>query len=171
MKNRLQINSIICLIFLLLISYKSASQESTTKSSAGGPATAQELIGYWRMVPLPNSAENKVNPWPQKYQWFEFTKEGKINSMMNSEDKKYSPKELHTIFEVFPKHRVPNYKIQGEFIIIDNPEVKNYLEVWGTNIFAKDIDGVAEKGDLIMTLDDGTLTGKVIYYRLLRRIK
>ena len=49
--------------------------------------------------------------------------------------------------------------------------IKNYKEIWGTNIFAKDIEGVAKAGDLIMTLDDGTRTGKVIYYRLLRRIK
>lgn len=171
MKRKLQIKNIVLSLFLLLISHNIVSQEGKTKSSAGGPATAQELIGYWRMVPLPNSAVNKVNPWPQKHQWFQFTKEGKINSMMDDENKDYSEKELQTIFEVFPKHKVPNYKLEGQFVIINNPEIKNYSEVWGANIFVRDIDGVAKKGDLIMSLDDGSQTGKVIYYRLLRRIK
>jgi len=142
-----------------------------TKPEAGGPATAAELIGFWKMIPL-NPAANKVNPWPQKYQWFEFTKEGKVYSMMtNSDDKEYTVGELNTAFKVFTKVEVPNYKVQGQYVVIDNPKIKDYLELWGTNIFAKDIDGIAKKGDLIMTLDDGTQTGKVVYYRLLRRVK
>ena len=166
-----KIKRILLPFFLLLISLNVVSQDQNNKSSAGGPATAQELIGYWEMIPLPNPKMNKVNPWPQNYQWFEFTKDGKINSMMSSEYKEYSIQELHTVFEVFPKKRVPNYKVNRSFVTIDNPENKNYLEIWGTNIFAKDIEGIAKKGDLMMTLDDGTQTGKVVYYRLLRRIK
>lgn len=146
-------------------------ETASAKSEAGGPATASELVGFWKMIPLPNPAINKVNPWPQKYQWFEFTKEGKINSvMMESDNKEYTSSELKTVFNVFSNDELPNYKVQGQFVTIDNPKIKNYVEMWGTNIFDKDIEGVAKKGDLIMTLDDGTQTGKVVYYRLLRRI-
>jgi hypothetical protein len=166
------------LFLFLFITCSALSQETavkqeakTTKSSAGGPATAKELVGFWKMIPLPNKAVNKVNPWPLAYQWFQFTESGKLYSMMLSDNNEYSSSELAATFKVLPKNTTPNYKVQGQFVTIDNPSVKNYKEIWGTNIFAKDIEGVAKAGDLIMTLDDGTNTGKVIYYRLLRRIK
>jgi hypothetical protein len=145
---------------------KAISQEKNTKSEAGGPATAKELVGFWKMIPLPNAAMNKVNPWPQDFQWFWFTEKGKVYSMMKAENSEYSSTELATAFKILPKDMTPNYKLQGQFVIIDNPAIKNYKELWGTNLFAKDIEGIAKKGDLIMTLD-----GKVLYYRLLRRIK
>lgn len=147
---------IIQLFFLLLFTFTVVAQDTSNKSSAGGPATAKELVGFWKMIPLPNPSVNKVNPWPQPYQWFEFTEDGKVYSMMVSSNKEYSKQELRKAFDVFPKKRVPNYKMYGAFVIIDNPEIKNYLEIWGTNIFAKNIDGIAQKGDLMLTLDDGT---------------
>lgn len=166
------------LFLFLFITCSVLSQETavkqetkTTKSDAGGSATSKELVGFWKMIPLPNKAVNKVNPWPMAYQWFQFTENGKLYSMMLSDSKEYSTSELTTIFKTLPKDKTPNYILQGQFVIIDNPTIKNYKEIWGTNIFAKDIEGVAKAGDLIMTLDDGTRTGKVIYYRLLRRIK
>ncbi len=166
-----QIKKSFFLFSILLISISAISQDTNKKSAAGGPASAKELLGYWKMISIPNLAVNKVNPWPQPYQWFQFTKDGKVSSMMSSVNKEYSKQELHVLFEAFQKNKIPNYKVSGSFVIIDNPSVKNYLEIWGTNIFAKDIEGIAKKGDLMMTLDDGTQTGKVVYYRLLRRIK
>lgn len=151
---------------------KAAKQETKgKKSDAGGPATLKELVGFWKMVSLPNKIINKVNPWPFANQWFWFTENGKVYSMMLSDNKGYSSNELANIFKVLPKDKTPNYKLDGQFLIIDNPGIKNYKEIWGTNIFAKDIEGIAKTGDLIMTLDDGTQTGKVIYYRLLRKMK
>lgn len=123
------------------------------------------------MIPLPSKSANIVNPWPQYFQWFEFTEDGKIYSMMKSENGEYSSNELAAVFKVLPKEKTPNYKFQERFVIIDNPEINNYRGLWGTNIFDKDINGLANKGDMIMTLDDGTQSGKVVYYRLLRRIK
>lgn len=159
------------IIFFLFIAGYAFSQEKNTKSDAGGPATAKELVGFWKMIPLPNKSANKVNPWPQDYQWFWFTENGKVYSMMKAENSEYSSTELTTVFKVLPKDMTPNYKLQGQFVIIDNPAINNYKELWGTNILAKDIEGIANKGDMIMTLDDGTQTGMVVYYRLLRRIK
>lgn len=169
----MQIKKILCfiLLFFAVINNAICQEAKTTKSDAGNPATAKELVGFWKMIPLPNKAINKVNPWPLANQWFQFTKDGKIYSMMLSENKAYSANKLAAIFKVLPKERTPNYKLQGPFVMIDNPGIKNYKELWGTNIFGKDISGLAKKGDLIMTLDDGTQTGKVIYYRLLRRVK
>lgn len=166
------------LFFFLFITYSVLSQETavkqetkTTKSDAGGPATSKELVGFWKMIALPSKVPNKVNPWPLAYQWFQFTENGKLYSMMLSDSKEYSSSELATVFKALPKDKTPNYVLQGQFAIIDNPDMKNYREIWGTNIFAKDIEGLAKTGDLLMTLDDGTLTGKVIYYRLLRKVE
>jgi hypothetical protein len=156
-------------LLFFFLSFCAISQEKS-KSDAGGPPTLKELVGFWKMIDLPNKEKmNKVNPWPQPYQWFVFYENGKIYSMMNSQDGAYSTKELAQIFEVLPKDKTPNYKLDGQFVIIDNPEIKDYQEIWGVNIFAKDIGSKVKKGDLIMSLDDGN--GKAIYYRLLRRIQ
>jgi len=143
--------------------------KSSKKSKEGGPPSKKELIGYWKMVALPNPKINKENPWPLPYQWFFFNKNGKVYSMMMSDDKSFTSTELKEIFEALPEQRTPNYKLKGQFIFIDNPEIENYQEKWGANIFAEDFEDFALKGDLIMTLDDGS--GNVIYYRLLRRVK
>lgn len=175
MKTKKIVYSLFLFLFITcsILSQESAVKQETktTKSEAGGPATSKELVGFWKMIPLPNPAVNKLNPWPLAYQWFEFTESGKLYSMMLSDSKEYSSSELAATFKVLSKDKTPNYKVQGQFVIIDNPNTKNYKEIWGTNIFAENIEGVAKTGDLIMTLDDGSLTGKVIYYRLLRRVK
>jgi hypothetical protein len=127
------------------------------------------------MIELPKKDLNKINPWPLPYQWFYFDGNGKVYSMMASENKEYSVKELKEIFSLLPKEKTPNYVLSGQFLLIDNPEINGYLEIWGINLFAQDIKGLAKKGDLIMTLDESRkkeqVTGNVVYYRLLRPIK
>ena len=142
---------------------------SSSNSDAGGPPTKQQLIGFWKMVEFPKKEMNQVDPWPLPYQWFAFYEDGKVYSMMTSQDNNYTAEDLNDIFTILPSSQTPNYNLQGQFLTIDNPGIKNYQELWGVNLFAKDIEGLAKKGDLIMTLDDGK--GNVIYYRLLRKVK
>jgi len=157
-------------LFIILFLPFYALCQTETRPEAGGPPTKQELVGFWKMIELPNKAElNKVNPWPLPYQWFGFYDNGKVYSMMNSKDDVLTPADLGDIFKIFSPASTPNYKLDGQFITIDNPDVKDYLEVWGINILGKDVGSVAKKGDIVMTLDDGK--GNVVYYRLLRRIK
>lgn len=137
-------------------------------SNAGGPPTLKQLLGVWKLKKLPNEQMNKVNPWPLPFQWFYFNESGKVYSMMKTEDEEYTAKELIEIFELFPAEKIPNYKLSGQFITINNPEIENHSELWGGNIFAKDF-GLAKKGDLVMTLDDGN--GQVIYYRFLEKVE
>lgn len=163
------------LLVILLLCINAFSQENE-ESSAGGPITKKsQLVGYWKMIELPKKEMNKTNPWPLPYQWFYFDTNGKVYSMMASENKEYTLKELKDIFSLLPNNKTPNFSIEGQFVIIDNPERKGYLEIWGANIFAQDIEGLANKGDLIMTLDESNkknqITGNVVYYRLLRPIK
>lgn len=155
------------LFFLISISFSAMAQ-----SDAGGPPKKEDLIGYWKMKNVEKLEKmNGENPWPQKYQWFAFYENGKIFSMMTEQDYNYTSQELKVIFDVLPKEKVPNYSLQGQFVLINNPEIKGYEETWGVNLFAKDINDFLKKGNLLMTLVDGSENGKVIYYRLLERIK
>ena len=158
---------------LILLSFFSVSifaQEN--KSEAGGPPKLSELIGFWKKVEIPNEEKlNQVNPWPQKYQWFAFYENGKIYSMMSDKDYDYTSKELKEIFNVLPFDKTPDYKLNGQFLSIDNKEIKDYEEMWGVNLFAIDVNKFLKKGNLIMSLDDGKGNGNVIYYRLLKKIK
>ena len=73
----IKLRKIGCSLFLFLIFTITASSQvnatniapkedtKITKSVAGGSATTYELIGFWKMIPLPNPAMNKVNPWHQ----------------------------------------------------------------------------------------------------------
>ncbi len=156
--------TVICLIF----SCAAISQEK--KSEAGGPPSLSELIGFWKKIDIPSEDKlNQVNPWPQKYQWFAFYENGKVYSMMINEDENYTSKQLAEIFSILPSEKTPNYELKGQFLTIDNKEIKDYQELWGVNLFAKDINDFLKKGRLIMSLDDGS--GNVIYYRLLERVQ
>ena len=158
------------MIFILLALSASSVFGQENKSAAGGPPTLSELKGFWKKVELPNEEKlNQVNPWPQKYQWFAFYENGKVYSMMSDKDVAYSSKQLKKIFSVLPASGTPNYKLDGQFVTIDNKEIKGYQELWGVNLFAIDVNAFLKKGNLMMTLDDGN--GDVIYYRLLKRIE
>lgn len=99
------------LILMTLFSFSVFGQE--TKSEAGGPPKLSELIGFWKKVELPNEEKlNKVNPWPQKYQWFAFCENGKVYSMMSDKDYNYSAKELKEIFDVLPVNKTPKLPIE-----------------------------------------------------------
>ncbi len=153
---------------LLLFSSSFFGQEN--ESAAGGPPKLAELIGFWKKIELPNEEQlNIENPWPQKYQWFAFYENGKVYSIMSDEDHNYSLLELKEVFNILPAKKTPNYILNGQFLTIDNKEIKNYQEVWGVNLFAMEINEYVKKGNLMMTLDDGK--GNVNYYRLLQRIE
>lgn len=157
---------------LILVLFLIASFSVAAQSDAGGPPKIEEIIGFWKKKNVEKIDKmNEENPWPQKYQWFAFYENGKVFSMMTDQDYNYSSKELKELFDVLPQEKTPNYKLKNQFVFIDNPEIKDYKEIWGVNLFAKDINDFLKKGNLIMTLDDGSGTGKVIYYRLLERIK
>jgi hypothetical protein len=156
-------------VILTSLSLSTLAQEK--KSTAGGPPERSELIGFWKKVNLPNEEKiNKVNPWPLKYQWFAFYENGKVYSMMTNTDSNYTSKELQDIFSILPEETTPNYTFDGHFVTIDNKEIKDYQELWGVNLFAKDVEFI-KKGSLLMTLDDGKRKANIIYHRLLSRIK
>jgi hypothetical protein len=159
-------------LYLFFLSLTAISQEGN-KSDAGGWPERSEIIGFWKMVRFPKLEKmNKENPWPQPYQWFAFYEDGRVFSMMTDQDANYTKQQLQEIFEALPK-TTPTFKYNGKFMVIVNPEIKDYREIWGVNLFAKDVGSTVKKGDLMMSLDDGSGKGNssIIYYRLLRKIE
>jgi len=139
-------------------------------SDIGGAPKHSEIIGFWKMVNNKNlENRNKVNPWPLPYQWFAFYKNGNFYSMMSSKDENISIKDLKETFSIFKKE-APTYNLKGQFISIKYPNLKNPYQLWGINIFRKDVNENIKKGDLVMSLARAK-DGKAIYYRLMRKIK
>lgn len=158
------------ILLLLILSFFTTTTYAQEKGpEAGGPPKLSELIGFWKKKNIPDEEKiNKVNPWPQKYQWFAFYENGKVYSMMSDKDYNYSSKELKELFDLLPANKTPDFKLNGLFLTIDNKEVKDYQELWGVNLFAIDVNELLKKGNLIMSLDDGS--GNVVYYRLLEKV-
>ena len=158
-------------LFIFFIIF-AVAQVSLAQSEMGGFATKEQLIGFWEMVPLANAKSiNKVDPWPQPYQWFGFYDDGHVVSMQATEQERYSARELEEAFSVL-KSRSPTFKFQGGFLVIEYPDIPGHMEFWGLNIFAKsELVGRNEirKGDIIMSLAGGS-DGGPVYYRLLRRV-
>ena len=139
-------------------------------SDIGGAPKHSELIGFWKMVKNKGLEQhNKVNPWTLPYQWFAFYKNGNFNSMMSSKDDNLSEEDLKKSFSILKKE-MPTYNLKGSFISIKYPNLKNPYQLWGINIFYKDLDKNIKKGDIVMSLARSK-DGKVIYYRQLRKIK
>lgn len=134
------------------------------KSEYGRPPTPEEVVGFWKMVPVPKEMQ-KVNPWPLPYQWFGFYKNGRLVSMATSEDSDLSAKELEEIF-ANASQGAPRYSWKDDFLIVDYGFEK---ELWGMNLFSKDFKFIMS-GDLMMSLA-GEEDLKPVYYRLLRRVK
>ena len=129
------INRNTLIVLLIFHSFSVFGQES--KSKTGGPPKLSELIGFWKKVELPNEDKlNKENPWPQKYQWFAFYENGKVYSIMSDKDSDYSLKDLKETFSLLPTDKTPNYKLDGQFLTIDNKEIKDW------NAEPKDCDAV-----------------------------
>jgi hypothetical protein len=148
---------------------QSLSKQNEDKSSAGGPPTREQLIGFWKMVEWPNPKSQKVNPWPLPFQWFAFYEDGRFVSMMNSKDEQTTAAQLNEVFSLFEANKTPKFNHLGQFIEITNPDIEGYKEVWGINIFTRDVGEFVKKGDIVMSL--AGQDGSAIYYRLLRRIE
>lgn len=146
-----------------------SSKAADTKQPPGGPPTREQLLGYWKMIEWPNPDVQKVNPWPLPYQWFAFKENGQLLSMMNSDDSNFSKEELVEIFALLPKNSL-TFELKGQFLTVSNSEINGYEELWGVNIFDRDMKELVKKGDLVMSLADQQ-TGEPIYYRLLRKVE
>ena len=160
------------MLFVLLFS---SSLEATGKkqSNFARHAKADEIVGFWKLVNLPLSAQkiNKINPWPMPYQWFGIYKDGTMNTMMGTKDSKQSSQQLHKTFQSLPS--ALSYKFHKGLLIVRNPEIKKYGELWLVEYIVEDAivaKSIAlKKGDLLMSLRNPQ-NRSALYYRHLRKI-
>ncbi len=139
---------------------------------AGRTATCEDLIGFWKLVPLNDPSINEVDPWPLPYQWFGFYPDGRLVSMGKTEDASYSKDELDEIFSAM-KESAPIYSCEDSWLVVENQDGSGMAELWGKNIFTyragKKNNEPYEIGDVVMSLaaaDDG----RPIYFRWLRPV-
>ncbi len=135
------------ILLLLILSFFTTTTYAQEKGTeAGAPPKLSELIGFWKKKNIPDEEKiNKINPWPQKHQWFAFYENGKVYSMMSDKDYNYSSKELKELFNLLPANKTPDFKLNGLFLTIDNKEIKDYQELWGVNLFAIDVNELLKK--------------------------
>ncbi|MGO1117929.1 hypothetical protein ACTL6U_04460 [Rhodovibrionaceae bacterium A322] len=148
--------------------HKISNEETQTLKN--GPPKPNEIIGYWKLKEWPKKDLNKVNPWPLPFQYFAFFEDGRYASIMMSADKEVQPESLDAVKATFGE-KLPTYRWVKNFIVVTNPEIENYREIWGMNIFRTKVDGLPfGKGDLVMSLAGGK-KGNAVYYRWLTPIE
>ncbi len=171
MKFRIAYFAIVC----FFVASCSESPTSTTDQQFGRYAHEGEIVGFWELVPLPANVFdilNKVNPWPLPFQWFAIYEDGRMYTVMATEDENLSSDALHRTFQDFPFSL--QYEFRSGFLKVTDPQIENHAEHWAVNIMLRD-GSVADvvpvnEGDLILSLQ-GSREDEVVYYRHLRRLE
>jgi hypothetical protein len=136
-------------------------------------ATTEDLVGLWKVVPLDHADEiDKVNPWPLSYQWFRFSKDGTVRSMMKSKDADYSTDELNKALDVFASVASPRYSWEQGYLVIRYPNMEA-IDVWKVYIYMRNVInnkvGVILKGDVMMEMV-GEKEHAYVYFRRMRKL-
>ena len=163
-------------VFVLLPFFTANALAQDSTSDTGEPgrtATCDDLVGSWELVPLNDASINEVDPWPLPFQWFLFTEDGHVKSMMTTEDREISASGLEEVLSELGGES-PTYRCDEPWLIIEYPELPEQFELWGKNIFTRRA-GLQnaepfEVGDIVLTLAD-PVDRHMIYYRWLRRIQ
>ena len=156
-----------------------ASVNAAPESGGGEPpkfrsAGRSEVVGYWKMVQMTEATRrqiNKMDPWPQPYQWFVFYDDGRYNSALALKGgSQMTAAELENNFSTGPN--------QSRFEFIENSEIYRITQpgeipqYWVIAICDKALylrDSRFEAGDLLMALINKN--GEQVYYRQLRRMQ
>ncbi len=162
-------------ILSLFVASCSDSPDSNTGEDIGRYAQEEEIVGFWELVPLPANVSdllNKTNPWPLPYQWFAIYEDGRMYTVMTTEDENYSSDALHRAFQSLPFPL--QYEFNGGILRVTNPQLRDYVEIWGVNVFVKDGSLASvlpvNEGDLLMSLQS-SVSNEIVYYRHLRRLE
>lgn len=163
-----------------ILSFASVSQAQSPVAERN--ATREEILGNWRLIPLPDALEPKFlksNPWPSACQWFSYSD----SNVLKSIDHTTSPCEEMTsadltkvVLEVAPivswKYDIsPTFK--KALLIISRSDVKGYAEYWEPHLVTETFSnqGVTfDKGDLLLYLVN-LQEHKLIWIRHLRRLE
>jgi hypothetical protein len=159
------------LAFALLASQDGSAQQAM----AIRPATPQEFLGYWKLVPLPDQAQPRRlpgNPWPGECQFFAHYKDGSWQHVVIERGECTSSPE---ILDTFTKNsaKPATYEFFAEGSIWIRLPVSGRTEGWGVGYVVSEkltIGGIhLRPGDLVMQLRDPRDNG-VAWLRVLRRL-
>ena len=157
---------------LSLILLVHAASALPAEEVAGRTATCEELVGFWKMVPLNDVSINEVDPWPLPYQWFGFYEDGRMVTMGKTEDVDYSAEALDEVLSTM-KESAPIYYCDEPWLVVEYQDGSGLGESWGKNIFTRraglDNKRPFEVGDIVMSLVavDG---GRPLYFRWMRKL-
>ena len=158
------------IVIVLMLFYSSFSWAVNTVPVQSN----EEIVGCWKLIDFSEKVKRKMNtvdPWPVKYQWFCFDRDGTLNTVSSSVENETSESELRKAFNILPKEI--KYSIPQKGVMITEHKSVNQKLAWGIK-FTKDpivLDGKnIEKHTLIMILFDNKIE-KPIYHRFLRRIQ
>lgn len=162
-----------------------ADQPPSDQATAAPPTyevapAAQELVGDWQMVYVPDSIQPRavrVNQWPAQCQWFSFA----ANGMVKSLDHARAPCEFMTgtnlermvaPFPVVAIWRYDTRAVPGKTFMEMQSSEMVYAEYWEAHVVTQDFlrDGADFKaGDLLLYLTN-MRTHQITWIRHLRRL-
>lgn len=145
-------------------------------------ATAEEITGNWRLLPLPDELEPKIlktNPWPQECQWYSYSSSGELKSFdkMKGPCENISSVHLEDVTANIPSVQSWKYDLSPTYhqglLLVDRKDVTNYMEAWDPRITTKAFSngGVDfQEGDLVLYLVD-IQTHQIKWIRHLRHLE
>jgi hypothetical protein len=131
-----------------------------------------QIVGYWELVQWTDEMkkQNKVNPWPLKYQWFGIYEDGRFYTYMANSKEEIGRDELEKLFSKVPGN--VTYTFDQGLMKVNYADFPDINEVWAVTVVTKKTkrDGVEFlPGDLIMSIANDK--GETVYYRHLRKIQ
>lgn len=170
--NRLRLVIAAALIFSIGWYTEFAGAEEHTSR----PARKDEIVGYWQLIPLPESLRLKVfptDPWPSPCQWFGYYNDGTLRTLdaFQGPCAELTDKKLSDAMKTVPaviswEHYDP------ALVLVKRSDAKNYPETWEATMILKDFSREGSdfrSGDLVMYLRNFK-EKKTLYVRHLRRL-
>lgn len=147
-----------------------------TDEHTSRPARKEEIVGFWQLVPLPESLKPKVlntDPWPSSCQWFGYFSDGVLKTIdkFRGPCDEFTSKMLSETMNTVPpviswEHHEP------ALVVVKRSDVKNYAEGWEATIVLKAFSKEGAEfapGDLVMYLRNFK-ENKTLYIRHLKRL-
>jgi hypothetical protein len=128
-----------------------------------------EVIGHWRMVQLPEETRqkiNKIDPWPQPYQWFAFYDDGRHNFAFSSKDMTVA--DLEAVFAMGENSRFEYLEEHRVYRITQPDGISLYMTISVCRRPLNLVNSRFETGDLLMAILDNK--GQRVHHRQLRRM-
>lgn len=130
-----------------------------------------QMVGYWELVQWNDEMkkQNKINPWPLKYQWFGIFEDGRLYTYMANENGGIGAPQLEKLFSQAQANITYTYDLGLMKVkYVDFPEIN---EVWAVAVVTKKTEKNGVEflpGDLIMSIANEK--GETVYYRHLRKM-